>query len=110
MKDYKFRYSKSGRSDNLLPKKAVPPSVPFSVMSVVILKTKELEGPIIYHLESKISKKDYKFRYSKSRRSDDLPPKKAVPPLVPFSLMSVLILETKELECPMIYHLKKRKL
>jgi len=79
-------------------------------MGVVILETKELEGPIIYHLESKNSKKDYKFRYTKSGRSDDLPPKKAVPPSVPFSLMRVLILETIELECLMIYHLKKRKL
>jgi len=47
MKDYKFRYTKSGRSDDLPPKKAVPLSVPFSVMSVVILETKELESPMI---------------------------------------------------------------
>jgi len=102
MKDYKFRYTKSGRSDDLRPKKAGPPSVPFCVMSVVILEKKVLEGPIIYYRKKQKLQESCKFRYTKSGRSDDLPPKKAVPPSVPFSVMSIVILETKELESPMI--------
>ena len=71
-------------------------------MSVVILEKKVLEGPIIYYLKKQKLQESCKFRYTKSRRSNNLPPKKAVPPSVPFSVMSVVILETKELEGPMI--------